>query len=86
MPEDFPRIAALMKEHADLPIGFVDASVATLAERLETLDIVSTDRRHFSVIRPRRGRSFASIRDRSDIAGRGTGEIEDRGCIRDVRS
>lgn len=58
MPEDFSRIAALMKKYADVPIGFVDASVATLAEQLDTLDIATTDRRHFSVIRPRHGRSF----------------------------
>lgn len=58
MPEDFSRIAALMKRYADMPIGFVDASIAMLAERLDTLDIVTTDRRHFPVIRPRHGRSF----------------------------
>lgn len=56
--DDFSRIAALMKKYADVPIGFVDASVAMLAERLETLDIVTTDRRHFTVIRPRHGPDF----------------------------
>ena len=60
-PEDFTRIAALMDKYADLPLGFVDASVIAIAERLVTRDILTTDRRHFSVVRPRHARTLALL-------------------------
>ena len=60
-PEDFTRIAALMGKYADLPLGFVDASVIAIAERLVTRDILTTDRRHFSVVRPRHARTLALL-------------------------
>jgi predicted nucleic acid-binding protein len=58
LDEDIARAAAIMATYADTPLGFVDASVAALAERLETVDILTTDRRHFAVVRPRRGSGF----------------------------
>ena len=57
-PEDLVRAATLIDQYADLPLGFVDASVMAIAERLGTRDILTTDRRHFSVVRPRHARSF----------------------------
>lgn len=53
-PEDWDRIAELVERYHDFPIGGVDASVAALAERLNTNVIISLDRRHFSAIRPSR--------------------------------
>ena len=52
-PEDFPRIAELVEEYADFPLGGTDASVVALAERLEAPVIVTLDRRHLSAVRPR---------------------------------
>lgn len=60
-PEDLVRAASLIDKYADLPLGFVDASVVAIAERLGTRDILTTDRRHFSVVRPRHARSFTLL-------------------------
>lgn len=60
-PEDLVRAASLIHEYADLPLGLVDASIVAVAERLETRDILTTDRRHFSVVRPRHARSFTLL-------------------------
>ena len=60
-PEDLVRATTLIDQYADLPLGFVDASVVAIAERLGTRDILTTDRRHFSVVRPRHARSFTLL-------------------------
>jgi len=52
-PDDWPRIAKLVHQYRDFPIGSADASVGALAERLNTDTIITIDRRHFSVARPR---------------------------------
>jgi len=49
---DYARAAHLIRAYADLPLGFVDASIVALAERLEIVTLVTTDRRHFAVVRP----------------------------------
>lgn len=56
--EDRPRIAGLVRRHADLPLGTTDASIAVLAHRLATRRIVTLDRSHFSVLRDARGQGF----------------------------
>jgi len=50
--EDWARIADLVEGYADLPLGSVDASVVTLAERVGTDLLITLDRRHFSVVHP----------------------------------
>ncbi|MFN8637681.1 MAG: PIN domain-containing protein [Chloroflexota bacterium] len=50
---DFPRILELMRQYADSNIGFVDASIVAVAERLGIRKIVTLDHRHFGMIRPR---------------------------------
>jgi predicted nucleic acid-binding protein len=50
--EDCRRAADLMTAYADLPLGFVDATVVAVAERLGARELFTTDRRHFSVVRP----------------------------------
>lgn len=50
-PGDWARIAELVKQYADFPLGGTDASVIALAERLGTPTIVTLDRRHFSAVR-----------------------------------
>lgn len=52
LPGDWLRIAELVAEYADLPLGTVDASVVAIAERLGASVIATLDRRHFTVVRP----------------------------------
>ena len=47
-----------MDQYADFPLGAADASVVALAERLNTDLIVTIDRRHFGVVRPRHCEAF----------------------------
>jgi predicted nucleic acid-binding protein len=51
--DDLTRMAELVREYADLPLGAVDASVIAIAERLKLSDVASLDRRHFTVVRTR---------------------------------
>ena len=53
---DLSRMAELVTTYADLPLGAVDASVLAVAERLDDLDVATLDRRHFTILRPSRGR------------------------------
>jgi len=52
-PEDWKRIAELVEDYADFPLGGTDASVVALAERLGTDVVITLDRRHFRAVRPR---------------------------------
>lgn len=45
--EGYARVAELNRQFADLDLGFVDASVATIAETLGLQRVATTDRRHF---------------------------------------
>jgi hypothetical protein len=60
-PDDFARMAALMTQYADFPLGAVDASVIVLAERLGADSIATLDHRHFRAIRPRHVESFTLL-------------------------
>lgn len=59
--EDTSRAADLMIKYADLPLGFVDAAIVATAERLETRELLTTDRRHFGVVRARHARSLSLV-------------------------
>ncbi|WP_245721948.1 type II toxin-antitoxin system VapC family toxin [Nocardia crassostreae] len=52
-PADWLRIAELVAKYRSLPLGTADASVIELAERRNLCQIATTDRRHFSIVRPR---------------------------------
>ncbi len=52
-PDDWARIAELVDEYADFPLGGTDASIVALAERLGTDTVITLDRRHFGAVRPR---------------------------------
>ena len=58
---DWSRAADLMVAYADLPLGFVDASIVAMAERLGVTSILTTDRRHFGVVRPRHAESLTLV-------------------------
>lgn len=49
---DLRRMADLVDTYADLPLGGVDASVVTVAERLGVDEVATLDRRDFHVVRP----------------------------------
>ena len=55
---EWSRIAALVQQYGDFPLGGTDASVIALAERLKTELIVTLDRRHFGAVRPRHCAAF----------------------------
>jgi predicted nucleic acid-binding protein len=56
--EDFTRMAQLVEEYADFPLGGTDASVIALAERLDAPIVVTLDRRHFGAVKPRHQETF----------------------------
>lgn len=57
-PEDIHRAADLTETYTDMPLGFTDASIVAMAERLEARTLLTTDRRHFSAIRPAHARGL----------------------------
>lgn len=61
--DDWPRIAELVEEHEDFPLGGTDASVVALAERLATDVVVTLDRRHFAALQPRHCSAFRLLPD-----------------------
>jgi uncharacterized protein len=50
---DYLRVAELLRTYADLSVGFVDAAVLAIVERLREPKLATLDHRHFSVMRPR---------------------------------
>ena len=52
---DMARVVGMMAEH---DIGFTDAAVATIAERMNATRIYTLDRRHFERVRPRHVERF----------------------------
>jgi uncharacterized protein len=50
---DYRRVAVLLDTYSDLRVGFVDAAVLAVVERLREPKLATLDRRHFSVMRPR---------------------------------
>lgn len=56
--EDWLRIAELVGQHRDMPLGTVDASVVAAAERLRLTQLATLDHRHFTVVRPAHAQAF----------------------------
>ena len=52
---DWLRIAELVAKYRDPPLGSVDASVVTAAERLKVREVATLDRRYFTVVHSVRG-------------------------------
>lgn len=55
------RIHQLMKQYADLPIDFADASIVTLAERYKISNIFTLDHKHFRIYKPKHLKTFHII-------------------------
>lgn len=59
--EDHQRAARLMRDYADLPMDYADASIVSLAEALDITRVFSTDRRGFGVYRLSGGKRFEIV-------------------------
>ena len=55
---DLSRAVELMLTYSDANIGMVDSSLVAVAERLKLTRILTTDRRHFAMIKPKHCKSF----------------------------
>ncbi len=53
LPEDYRRIRELCDRYADADVGFVDAAVLAVVERLNEPKLGTLDHRHFRALRPR---------------------------------
>lgn len=58
---DYQRMAELVDQYGDLPLGTTDAAVIALAERLRVSEVATLDRRHFTVVRPRHVAAFTLL-------------------------
>lgn len=58
MLQDLRRVLELLRRYEDARIGFVDATIVAIAERLKISRILTTDRRDFSLVRPRHCKAF----------------------------
>ena len=53
VPADYSRVRGLCDQYADSDVGFVDAAVLAIVERLNESKLATLDRRHFGLLRPR---------------------------------
>ncbi|MBI4698117.1 MAG: PIN domain-containing protein [Nitrospirae bacterium] len=59
--DDMSRCVELLNKYSDSNIGFVDASMVAICERLNISKILTTDRRHFTVIKPGHCEAFTLL-------------------------
>jgi predicted nucleic acid-binding protein len=50
---DYLRVRELLVEYEDLGLGFVDAAIFAIVERLRETKLATLDHRHFTAVRPR---------------------------------
>jgi predicted nucleic acid-binding protein len=50
---DYARIRELYGRYSDLPLGFVDAAVLAVVERLGERKLATLDHQHFRIVQPR---------------------------------
>jgi len=55
---DYARVRELCDRYADADVGFVDAAVLAVVERLGEAKLATLDRRHFGLLRPRHRESI----------------------------
>lgn len=58
---DRARAADLIERYRDLRLGYVDAVIVAMAERLGETVIATVDRRHFSAITPQHVAAFELV-------------------------
>lgn len=52
--DDLQHALDIMNQYKDVPLGLVDSSIVALAERYRIQKILTLDRRHFSLIKPKK--------------------------------
>jgi predicted nucleic acid-binding protein len=57
-PEDYVRSAEILRKYNDAKIDFVDVCIVAMAERLNITKILTIDRRHFNIFRPKHCGAF----------------------------
>lgn len=57
-PSDLGRAADILEQYSDSRIDLVDCALTAVAERLNVTRILTIDRRHFSIIRPKHCPAF----------------------------
>jgi len=60
-PADVERAAEILEQYADTHVDFVDCAIVALAERLNVTRVLTVDRRHFTLFRPRHCPAFELI-------------------------
>ncbi len=50
---DYARVREVCDRYADADVGFVDAAVLAIVERMNEPKLATLDRRHFGLLRPR---------------------------------
>jgi predicted nucleic acid-binding protein len=58
---DYARVRELLERHGDLSLGFVDAAVVAVVERLGERKLATLDHRHFGTVRPRHADSLTLL-------------------------
>jgi uncharacterized protein len=58
---DLTRMAALVRQYGDLPLGGTDAAVVAVSERLGVTEVATVDRRHSSIVRPQHAANFKIV-------------------------
>jgi len=56
--EDYKRAAEVLRKYNDANSDFVDACIVAIAERLNVTKILTVDRRHFGIFKPRHCAAF----------------------------
>lgn len=59
--EDYRRIRGLCDQYEDADLGFVDAAVLAVVERLDEPKLATLDDRHFRSVRPRHVESLTLL-------------------------
>ncbi|MCP5004167.1 MAG: PIN domain-containing protein [Planctomycetes bacterium] len=59
--DDLKRCVEILNKYSDADFGFVDSSLMAIAERMNVRNILTTDRRHFSIVRPAHCKSFTLL-------------------------
>jgi len=60
---DVESAAAVIRRYEDLQIGLADASIVVLADRHQSVDVLTFDSRHFRAMRGPGGRPFRLLPD-----------------------
>ena len=61
--DDLDRASRIIEQFGDQDLGLTDAAVMAVSERLDTLRVLTLDRRHFTPFRDRKGRALELLPD-----------------------